>query len=104
MYIEVNNKKIALKEANNFYKSFMGFMFKKNIDYVLMFKTNAIHTFFMKEEIDVIQTDKNLKIIRYYKNFKKNRIILPKKNIYYTFELPKDTINNLNLGDKLKIY
>ena len=104
MYIEVNNKKIILKEAFNFYKSLIGFMFKKDINYGLIFKTSSIHTFFMKENIDVIQTDKNYNVIRYYKNLNKNKIILPKKNIYYTFELPKNTINNLNIGDKLNIY
>jgi len=104
MYIEVNNKKIILKEAFSFYKSLIGFMFKKNINYGLIFKTSSIHTFFMKKDIDVIQTDKNYNVIRYYKNLNKNKIILPKKNIYYTFELPKNTINNLNIGDKLNIY
>ena len=104
MYIIVNNKKIPLYEANNFYKKLMGFMFKKNINTALLFKNcNGIHTFFMKEEIDVILTDKDNNILYLYPNLKKGKIILLKKNIYNTYELPKGSINNLKINTKIKI-
>ena len=103
MKIKLENKEIKLEKAFTFYKSLMGFMFKKNISYALIFKTSSIHTFFMKESIDVIQTDKNYNVIRIFKNLKKNKIILPKRNIYYTIELPKNTIKNIKKGDKLTI-
>jgi len=38
--------------------------------------------------IDVYMTDKNNKILYIYKNLKPGRIILPKKNVYYTYETP----------------
>jgi len=104
MQIIVNNKKIPLYEANTFYKKLMGFMFKKNINYALLFRNcNGIHTFFMKEEIDVILTDKNNNILYLYPNLKKWKIILPKKNVYNTYELPKNTIKNLKINTKIKI-
>jgi len=104
MYIIVNKNKILLKEANTFYKKLMGFMFKKKINYGLVFKNcNGIHTFFMKEEIDVILTDKSNNILYLYPNLKKWRVLLPKKNVYNTYELPKGTIKNLKINDKLKI-
>ena len=104
MYILVNNKKVPLYKANNFYKKLMGFMFKKNIDYALLFeKCNGIHTFFMKEEIDVILTDKDNNILYLYPKLKKWKVLLPKKNVYNTYELPKGTISNLKIHDKIKI-
>lgn len=103
MYLCLNCKKIKIVIADNFFKNLKGFMFKKNIDYCMRFKCSSIHTFFMLENIDIIQTDKNNKVIRYYKNFKRNRIILPKKGIYYTYELPQNTINTLEIGDILQI-
>lgn len=103
MKIIVNNKEITIYKAYSFFKAFKGFMFKKNINYGLIFKTSSIHTFFMLEQIDVVQTDKNFNVIRVYKNLKKNKIILPKKGIYYTIELPKNTIDNIKIKDNLII-
>lgn len=95
MKIIINNKEIPLHIANNYFKRLSGLMFKKNIDYALLFKKcNGIHTFFMKEDIDVILTDKNNKILYIYKSLKPWRIILPKKNVYNTYELPKGSIKN----------
>ena len=47
MEIIVENKKIKLEKANTFLKRLKGFMFKKNINYCLLLKTNSIHTFFI---------------------------------------------------------
>ena len=50
-----NNKEIELINCKSFYTRLMGNMFKKNISKALLFeKCNSIHTFFMREKIDVI--------------------------------------------------
>lgn len=96
--------KITIYEAKTFKERLFGLMFKKNIDYCLLFKNcNSIHTFFMKENIDVVMTDKNNKILYIKKNMKKNRIILPKRGVYKTYEFPSNFIKDLNINDKLKI-
>ena len=103
MYIENNNKRIKILILKNFFKRFKGFMFKKNINYALCFPMcNSIHTFFMKEMIDVFMTDKNNKIIYIYRHLKKNKIILPKKNVYYVYEFPIDCVNYTK-GQYIKI-
>ena len=69
-------------------------MFKKNINNALLFnKCNSIHTFFMKENIDVIMCDKDNNILYFYKDLKKNKIILPKKNVYKIIETPSNYFN-----------
>lgn len=79
-------------------------MFKKNINHALLFKNcNGIHTFFMIEKIDVILTDKDNNILYLYPNLEKWRILLPKKNVYNTYELPHDSIKDLKINTKLKI-
>ncbi len=81
----------------------MGFMGKKNIDIALMFnKCNSIHTFFMKENIDVIMCDNNNKILFYYKDLQKNKIILPKKNVKKVFETPR-LYFNIKIGEYLEV-
>lgn len=101
MYIKYNNKTIKVINCINFYSRLKGFMFKKNIDYSLLFnKCNSIHTFFMKENIDVILCDKNNNILYYYSNFPKNKIILPKKGVSKVIETPSNYFD-IKVNDKL---
>jgi len=103
MKIMYNNKSIEVVECKSFFSRLKGFMFKTNINYALLFnRCNSIHTFFMKENIDVIMCDKNNNILNYYNNFKKNKIILPKKNVYKTIELPVNYFN-VKINDKIRM-
>ena len=103
MYIEKDKKKIEIYVLKNIFKRFKGFMFKKNINYGLCFpRCNSIHTFFMKENIDVYMTDKDNKVLYIYKNLKKNKIILPKRKVYYTYELPVNVID-FKINEKIRL-
>lgn len=76
-------------------------MFKKNISNALLFdRCNSIHTFFMKENIDVIMCDKDNNILYYYRNINKNKIILPKKGIKRVFETPSGYFD-IEIGKKM---
>ena len=92
-------KNMKIKEANTFFKKLKGLMFQTKFDYILKLKANGIHTFFMKCNIDVILTDKNNKILYVYKNLKPNKIILPKKNVKYTYEIPTGCFDDIKIGD-----
>jgi len=94
MKLQYKNKCIELYECKTFFDRFRGFMFTKTIDKALLFDNcNSIHTFFMLKNIDVILCDKNNKILHYYNNFKRNRIILPKKNVVKIYETPTSYFN-----------
>ena len=97
--MDFNKDKVSFKiiECNNIFNRFKGFMFKKDIiNYGLLFKKcNSIHTFFMYQHLDIIITDINHNIIYLKENLAPNRIILPKKNGYYTYELPVGSIRKL---------
>lgn len=95
--------KMEIKEANTFIKKLKGLMFKKDLDYILKLKTNGIHTFFMRINIDVILTDENNKILYIYRNLKPNKIILPKRKVKNTYETPINYIKNIKIGDKLNL-
>ena len=89
MNLVYNDKEISIINCKSFFSRLRGFMFKRKIDYALLFNIcNSIHTFFMKCNIDVIMCDKNNKILYYYNNLSKNKIIWPKKNVYKIIELP----------------
>ena len=103
MKVIINDKKIDLKICTKFKDRLLGLMFKKNINYCLCFpKCNSIHTFFMKQNINVIMTDKNNKILFYFKKLKPWKIILPKKGVYYTYEFTNN-IKNIKINDYVSI-
>ena len=91
MKLVYKDKDIDLYECKNFFSRLKGFMFTKNIDKALLFdRCNSIHTFFMKENIDVIMCDKDNKILFFYNDLSKNKVILPKKGITKVFETPSN--------------
>ena len=98
----INNKLIEIKTYTNHFNKFKGLMFVKDFDYGLKLRCNGIHTFFMFQNIDVVLTDKNNNVLFIYKNLKRNRILWPKKNVYYTYELPAGTITDLEINSQIK--
>ena len=103
MRIIINDQKFDVSVADSFIKRFCGLMFKNKITRGVFFpKTKSIHTFFMKDMIDVIMIDKKNLVVYYQKNVKKNKIII-KKEAYHTIELPNNSINNIKINDKLII-
>ena len=79
-----------MKTCIKFKDRLIGNMFKKDIIDMCFPKCNSIHTFFMLNSIDVYMTDKNNKILYIYKRLKPCKVILPKKNVYFTYETEVD--------------
>ena len=103
MKLIYDNKEITLVECKTFFSRLKGFMFKRKIDYALLFnRCNSIHTMFMKSNIDVIMCDKDNNILYYFNNLPKNKIIWPKKNVYKVVELPVDYFN-IKVNSKINI-
>lgn len=89
MRLLYDNREIELINCKSFFSRFRGFMLVKDIDKALLFnKCNSIHTFFMRENIDVIMCDSDNMVLFYYRNLGKNRIILPKRGVRKVFETP----------------
>lgn len=103
MKLVYNNNDIDIINCDTFFSRLKGFMFSNKIEHALLFENcNSIHTFFMRNNIDVIMCDKNDNILYYYKNLGKNKIILPKKNVYKTIELPTDYFD-IKINTKIRI-
>lgn len=106
MYIIIKKKKLKLIIADNFFLRLTGLMFKKNINYCLLFpKCNSIHTMFMKENIDILGINNHNKVIYKYENLPKNKIIIinNKRKDTSIIELPKNTIKNIKINDFIEI-
>lgn len=75
------NRYIEVEVANNFIKRLIGLSFKKNIKHSLLIpKCSAIHTFFMREEIDIIVLNNKNVVIKMFRNVKRNKVIKVKYN------------------------
>lgn len=104
MVLKTNNKTYNIIVADTFSKRLYGLMGKKDIDYGMLFpKCNSIHTFFMKENIDIIGLDENNEVIYKYENLDKNRIIKINNNSKKTsiIELPANTTKKIRIGSIL---
>ena len=105
MKLKLNNTTINIVVAKTFYTRLLGLMGQKNIDYGMLFpKCNAIHTYFMKEEIDVIGLNKENQVIYIYREVPKNKIIRISEDAKNTsiLELPKNASQQLYIGSVLK--
>ena len=103
MKIRYREKEIELIECKTFYTRLKGFMGKKNIHNALLFNHfNSVHTFFMKENIDIIFCNKENKIISYYQNTSPRKVILPQRKATKTIELPANYFK-IKIGERLEI-
>ena len=69
--------------ADTFNKKLKGLMGQKNINYGMFFpNVNGIHTFFMKEPIDVIGLNKDMTIMEIYPIVTPNKMLILNKSIH----------------------
>lgn len=88
--------------AKTYIQKLTGLMGKKNINYGMFFPgVSSIHTFFMKESIDVIGLNDAMIVTSIYENVKPNKILIL-KNANHTLELPKGESKRYHIGQKVK--
>ena len=88
--------------AKTYMQKLTGLMGKKNINYGMFFPgVSSIHTFFIKESIDVIGLNDAMIVTSIYENVKPNKILIL-KNANHTLELPKGESKHYHIGQKVK--
>lgn len=88
--------------AKTYMQKLTGLMGKKNINYGMFFPgVSSIHTFFMKESIDVIGLNDAMIVTSIYENVRPNKILIL-KNASHTLELPKGESKRYHIGQKIK--
>ncbi|MCL5071519.1 MAG: DUF192 domain-containing protein [Actinobacteria bacterium] len=93
-----------LKIADSFLDQLLGLLQKKN-KAMLFFTNFGIHTFGMKNSIDVLILNNQNIVVKIEKNLKPNRVFFWNLKFNKVIELPAKTIakSKLKLGDKLII-
>ena len=88
--------------AKTYIQKLTGLIGKKNINYGMFFPgVSSIHTFFMKESIDVIGLNDAMIVTSIYENVKPNKILIL-KNANHTLELPKGESKRYHIGQNVK--
>ena len=88
--------------AKTYMQKLTGLMGKKNINYGMFFPgVSSIHTFFMKESIDVIGLNDAMIVTSIYENVRPNKILIL-KNANHTLELPNGESKRYHIGQKVK--
>lgn len=88
--------------AKTYMQKLTGLMGKKNINYGMFFPgVSSIHTFFMKESVDVIGLNDAMIVTSIYENVRPNKILIL-KNASHTLELPKGESKRYHIGQKVK--
>ncbi len=104
MILKINKHKIEIKTATTFKLRLLGLMGQKEIKYGLLLPNcSAIHTFFMRTNIDIVVINEQNQIIALEKDLKPFRIFHIKKtsNSISILELPAKSINNIKINDYL---
>lgn len=93
------------KKATSFLDKLFGLLYKSN-PRALIFKTNlGLHSFFLKEVIDIVVLDNKNQVRKIKRDLKPNRLFLWNPKYETVIELPGGSLKKSRtcLGDKLKI-
>lgn len=105
MYIKINKSKIPIEIKTTLKDKIKSFRFKlTKIDYGLCFPhKRRINTYFYCQNVDIIMTDKENKIIKMFSNQTSEKHIRGNRKVYYTYVLPTTICNIFDIGDTLPI-
>ena len=105
MYLKIGKQKIAIEIRTSFWERIKGYMFVlEPIQVGLCYpKCRSIHTYLMCQAIDVVMTNKDFEILYLYPHLKSEKIIFPKRHVYYAFFLPLGCCDHLEVGQKLPL-
>lgn len=96
---------IKLACARSSYRKVKGLMFKKDIKPYCLKTRFGIHTFFVREPIDIVILDKSNAVIKTKTSIKPFRVFFWNPKFDRVLELPKGFITKkkLSIGTKIKI-
>lgn len=94
-----------LKEAKSLKDKGLGLLLKSNPKFMIFYTRFGIHTFGMKEKIDIVVLDNTNHIVKLKENFKPNRAFFWNLKFSKVLEVPAGTIarHGLKLGDLIQI-
>lgn len=105
MQLKLKGKTIQIQKLTSFWERFktMMFVFEPLQTGFCYPKKRGFQTYMFCQKVDLVFTDKDWKVLYLYPNLKSEKMILPKRHVYYVFLLPLKTCQELEIGQKLTI-
>ncbi|MDD2430612.1 MAG: DUF192 domain-containing protein [Firmicutes bacterium] len=102
----INEQAIKINVASSFFLRLKGFLGKrpKKGDALLIVPCNQIHTFFMKEPIDVYYLNQEGEVVKYYPAVRPWRVLPPSFKTYMVLELGVGTLPVFSDGEKMLVW
>ncbi len=102
MKVQIGNQILEIKACTNFHSRCLGMMGKKKKCAVGFYfpKCKSLHTFFMRQNIDIIMVNQNNQIVAFYPNAKPWHIFYSKK-AYACYEFSTGILNTVSIGDSI---
>lgn len=104
MLIQIQNNFYEIKECHSYRSRLMGMMFqKKPFNYGLYFPNcRSLHTFFMRQAIDIILSDARNHIVGIYYNVKPWHIVR-NQLATHSYEFSRGILKNIEIGDTITL-
>ena len=98
MYLKCGRKNVNVVVLESFFERLKGLKFYlEQFNYIIKFpKKKFISTYFMCQNVDIVITDKDDKVVKVYEKVKPEKIIFPKRYGYNVYFMP------LGFGEKFK--
>lgn len=105
MYLKCKSKKINVIVLEKFLERLKGLKFYlEPFNYIIKFpKKRFISTYFICQNIDIVITDKEDKVVKVFENVKPEKIIFPKRYGYNVYFMPLEFGNKFKQGEKIKL-
>lgn len=101
MYIKIKKKNYDVIYLNTFWLRLKSLKFYlEPIEDIYMMKRKGLTTYWFCQNIDIIETDKDNKIVYIYKKFKADKILFPRKKVSYIYLTPVGVSDNFKVGDE----
>ncbi len=93
----------AWKKATGFFENATGLLTISPREAILLQTRFGIHTFFLREPIDVLVLNNKHQVVKIKTNLKPNSILLWNPTYCLVLELPKNTVQNskIDVGDHI---
>ena len=101
MYIKIEKKKYDVIYLNTFWLKLksLKFYLEPIVD-IYMMRRKGLTTYWFCQNVDIIETDKDNKIIYIYKKFKADKILLPRRKVLYIYLTPVGVSDSFKVGDE----
>lgn len=90
-----------VQKLDSIFDKTIGLLSKKNYSSLLFKTCFGIHTFFLKQPIDILILDNQWKVVKIKKNLQPNRFFFWNPKYCIVVELPINLIKNTSIGDQI---